>query len=419
MNKIERLAYNLIKKNAPLKNLIVYLYQIPFLIKSFFRKKIITDLKFKKIDGFFGFHDRPSINTLGDVLIHRELEEFIDGIGTAELGFINIHDKNSSFNIITKTSTCNYQQGSLATWLTDDLIILNNYVNNEKQCQIFDKKRNLICSYPFHFFSASKCGRYISSLSFARFGQGLKGYGYSINYPHDEYEDSKFKIPNTNFGDLFVFDLHEKKVVLQFKISDLLTKSTNLLNDGYFYFSHSNFSLNSNFIYFLLRSSNNKLNTSQLIIANLHTNKVLIAPTQGMVSHLDWLSDNKIIAYCNCLGYQTDGYYTFEIKENNIIANQVTLENLNSDGHPSAISDCQFITDTYPDRSRFQHLIYVNLKNNSTKELAKIYSPLRFRGVQRTDLHPRVSRCKNFLTIDSSFQGKRTQLIMNIHEIIE
>ncbi|MFH6896544.1 hypothetical protein ACHCAL_21145 [Providencia huaxiensis] len=417
MNKIEAFIYSLVKKNAPLKNFFVLCYQSIFLLKSIFSKKIDCNLDYQEVDGFFGFHDRPSMNSNGLLLVHRQLSEFKDSMGLAQLGLVDSRSNINIFKPIVTTSACNYQQGSLATWLTDDYIILNNNINDNEKCQIYDSNGKLIKTFPFHFFSASKCGRYITSLSFARFGKGLNGYGYDIHYNNIEYTDSKEKTPRTSFGDIFVYDLENEKEIYRFSIQSFIDKSMGLLEDGYMYFSHSNFSPNSEFLYFLLRSSNNKINTSQLITVNLVNGNILFAPTNGMVSHLDWLSNTEIIAYCNCLGSYGDGYYIFTITEHSVTSQKINIKRLSSDGHPSALSEKLFITDTYPSRDRKQFLIAVDLIENKTEDIANFYSPLKFRGIHRTDLHPRLSKCKKYITIDTSYKNKRSQLIINIESL--
>ncbi|MDD9338967.1 MAG: hypothetical protein PV362_04775 [Providencia heimbachae] len=383
-------------------------------MKSFFSKKIKCDFTFKEIDGFFGFHDRPSINKNGQLLVHKEIGLFEGGIGRAVLGVVDINHNSNNFREITITNTCNYQQGSLATWLTDESIILNNHTNDKKKCQIFNISGDLIKEFPFHFFSASKCGRYVTSLSFARFGNGLNGYGYTVTYSQEETNDSLLKTPKTEFGEIFIYDLTCEKILFTFNVVDLLSKSKGLLLDGYLYFSHSNFSPDSKFLYFLLRSSNNKINTSQLIIYDIDNKKTIYAPTNGMVSHLDWLSSNEIIAYCNSTEFSHDGYFIFKIMNSEVEAIPITIPKLASDGHPSSISNKKFITDTYPNRNRHQHLIFVDIENKIATSIARLFSPIKFRGVNRVDLHPRVSHCKKYLTIDSSFSGKRVQLVIDL-----
>ncbi|EQC1056706.1 TPA: hypothetical protein U2I44_003754 [Providencia rettgeri] len=417
MNKFERIIYELLKKNAPLKNLFVLCYQSIFSFKSILSKKIQCNLDYQVFDGFFGFHDRPSLNSNGQLLIHRPINKFKNSMGISELGFIDIKNDPNTFKTIVTTSTCNYQQGSLATWLTENKIILNNSVNNSNRCQIYNTNGVLENELPFHFFSVSKCARYVTSISFARFGKGLNGYGYDVCYSDIEANDAKNKIPETELGDIFIYDLLTNKIVYRYSVQELNTISAGLLQDGYFYFSHSNFSPDSKFLYFLLRSSNRKLNTSQLLIVDLRSGKVLCAPTRGMVSHLDWISSTEIIAYCNCTIDRNDGYYIFTIKDGNIIAKKVNISRLTSDGHPSVLSNDIFITDTYPNRDRKQFLISVNLKKNKTNDIAIIFSPLKFRGINRTDLHPRISRCKNYLTIDTSYQNKRSQMVIDIKHL--
>ena len=73
-----------------------------------------------------------------------------------------------------------------------------------------------------------------------------------------------------------------------------------------------------------------------------------------------------------------------------------------------------FITDTYPDKRGDQHLCLVDLKNSKTYELVALYSPLRYRGQVRCDLHPRWNRDGQFVCVDSTTNGKREMLIIDL-----
>jgi hypothetical protein len=178
-----------------------------------------------------------------------------------------------------------------------------------------------------------------------------------------------------------------------------------------YYFSHTSFSPNNTQVYFLLRSSNSVRNSSQLFVYNLINNKLKVLPTSGMVSHLCWLSDNKILAYSNVINGE-DGYYTFDTET---LAYQKVINAPNVDGHPFRLDEDYFITDTYPNRYRRQKLFKVGHTNSLINEtILDIYSPFKFRNEERVDLHPRLSLCSNYITIDTSFKNERYQLVIKI-----
>ena len=82
---------------------------------------------------------------------------------------------------------------------------------------------------------------------------------------------------------------------------------------------------------------------------------------------------------------------------------------LSSDGHPSPISENEFITDTYPNRSRLSELKKISINDDYTADievLASLRQPFRFFGKNRVDLHPRQNN-KGEIYIDSAHTGIR------------
>ena len=76
------------------------------------------------------------------------------------------------------------------------------------------------------------------------------------------------------------------------------------------------------------------------------------------------------------------------------------------DGHPTYSYDGKYVvTDTYPDRRRIQS-IYV-MDGKKVKKVAKVFSPFKYGGDVRCDLHPRWSKDGKQICFDGSFDGKR------------
>ncbi|HHN8582289.1 TPA: hypothetical protein ACRR2I_002791 [Providencia rettgeri] len=413
LNNIEKIIFDRVKKNATLKNIIVKLYQRIFSIIGLTKKKFITDLNYHVIEnGFFGFHDRPSMNYDNKVLNH-----IIDSSGNAKISLYDLINKTDY--LICTTSCCNNQQGSLLTWFDNETIIFNDF-QNIPITRIINTKNKIEKKLPFHFYSISSNKKMLTSINFLRFGKGLPGYGYDIDYPECFQQDSQYNISKSEVSDFCIYTLNslssEPILFKSFKITELKKQSQYLDDDGYFYFSHSAFSPNSDKVYFLLRSSNKKFNTSQLFVYDILSDNLKSLPTGGMVSHLTWLGNDSIVAYCNIHNNRPDAYYRFNLNEENYNIQTITVNKNERDGHPHAIDLHNFITDTYPDRERRQHLYTVNTLDGSVKELLSLYSPLKFRGNDRVDLHPRLSLCGKYITIDSSHNNKKQQIILEIKD---
>ncbi|MCW8333623.1 hypothetical protein [Vibrio paucivorans] len=399
MNYLERTVYDLVKKNAKLKNKIVTLYQLFFSVFGLLKKRIDSKYKVSVYeDCFFGFHDKPSINKSGLMIAHKNTSFFSGGMGESDVGFFDISDPERKFTRIAHTNCCNYQQGSMASWLDEEHIIFNNVIEGRKVSQVYNLQGELQRELDFHIFSVSSCGRFVTSLCFKRFGVGMPGYGYKPLLSSD-----------TESSSLFVFDLKESVTTFTINLEEASTLSSNLLEDGYLYFSHTKFSPDGESLYFMLRSSNSKINTSQLFVCNISDNFLQTVPGGGMVSHLDWMNSESIVMYCNNPDGK-DGYYVWGSSSNSL--EPIGLSDLTEDGHPTVLNSDIFFTDTYPNRSRRQFLYRVDIKNNLCETILSSYGPLRFKGVNRVDLHPRLSACGQYLSIDSSHLGKRSQIVI-------
>ena len=85
-------------------------------------------------------------------------------------------------------------------------------------------------------------------------------------------------------------------------------------------------------------------------------------------------------------------------------------ELLNIDGHPSFTKDGKYmITDSYPDADGYQRLVVMNIENEKILLLGSFYASMR--GTPAScDLHPKLSRDNNYITIDSAFDKKHHML---------
>lgn len=409
INKIESFVFNIVKKNATIKNILVRIYQLPFSVIGMSKGRIKTELEYSVIEeGFFGFHDRPSMNTKFEVLSHVVSEN-----NTARIKLTDL--KSGKEHFLANTPCWNNQQGSLMTWYDDNTIIYNDY-KYQPETVLLNVRTGENRVLPFHFFSVSKDGSYLSSISFLRFGIGLDGYGYdNIKYPENYIRDAKENISTDEISDMFIYDVKSEIIIKRFKLTELLNKSKGLIQDGYFYFSHILFSPDSKKVLFLLRSSNKKYNSSQLFFYDIETDVTNILPTDGMVSHLSWLGDSCIIAYCKVIN-SADGYYKFDTLKSTESPIKININNPERDGHPNSFNSQSFVTDTYPDRERRQHLYKIELSTGAKKELLSVYSPMKFRGNNRVDLHPRYSLCGDYITIDSSHNNSRQQIILKLRK---
>ena len=77
------------------------------------------------------------------------------------------------------------------------------------------------------------------------------------------------------------------------------------------------------------------------------------------------------------------------------------------DGHPSGEGNVM-VTDTYPNRAGMQSLFLLeDLDHINIQLLGSFYHPLKFKGVSRCDLHPRLVWRQKAVYFDSVYSGRR------------
>ncbi|MEZ8120611.1 hypothetical protein ACED30_13975 [Vibrio splendidus] len=400
INKLEIIVYNLVKNNRGFKNAILFLYQRFFCIFGVLKPKIITTNKYRVFeDCFFGFHDRPSMNRNSLLLAHRQNGKFHKGKGRALIGYFDLKSQDETFKVITETNCCNYQQGSLLTWLSDDTIIYNDSESGKPVTKVVSLDGNVEKKFDFNFYSLSLCRKYLTAISFDDFEKGMPGYGY-LEIKPCEFTRKRFSIISFSNSKLeFSFSILEARNYVDF--SDY----------GNEYFSHSLFNFDSSKCYFLYRANNGKRNVSALFCYNLISGKLLHLETSLMVSHLCWLDNNKILAFCSV--DSVDGYYIFDTLSGGV--RRLESKYLERDGHPTCSQIKGLVlTDCYPSRERRQTLYSIDQNSEEVTVLFDVYSLLKYTDVKRVDFHPRFSQCNKFITIDSPHMKKRCQIVIEI-----
>src|SRR5690606_11967840 len=83
------------------------------------------------------------------------------------------------------------------------------------------------------------------------------------------------------------------------------------------------------------------------------------------------------------------------------------------DGHPHVHKNW-FITDTYPDKSRMQHLLKGDFAVGDGVALGEVYRSFAFGGETRCHLHPRISPDGTKLFVDCVFSGKRKLYMLDL-----
>ena len=84
---------------------------------------------------------------------------------------------------------------------------------------------------------------------------------------------------------------------------------------------------------------------------------------------------------------------------------------MTQDGHCSYLPGNEWVlNDAYPDADRMQRLYLYHVPTGRRVELGDLYSPPRYDGEWRCDLHPRSSPDGRRVVVDSAHDGNGRQM---------
>lgn len=420
MNKLEKIVYDTLKSSPRIKIYVRNLYQSLFDILPNKKDYSINEIDLKE-GYFFGFHDiTPFSNNSSKVLANKLTIPFrMPKRGDVlDVGYFPLENTMKDFVKVGETLAWNYHKGCRLQWLGKNNIIYNNSEGDKLISSIHNLDTNINNTLSFPIDTVSNCGRYASTFSYGRLEKLMPGYGYAA-YDDDSFND--MKMPKQT--GLFLGDINNdsKELLVSLKELSAIGKLTPESLDCHHYVTHSLFSPDGKYISFLHRwvdISYTSKRHSRLLTIDIETKKCYVAPSNDMVSHYVWNTNNQIIAYCR-MG-NVDSHVLFEEPTLQKFK-RVAYPKLNSDGHQSFISNESFVTDTYPDKYRMANLYTVDCNTNEVALLARLNSFKKYQSLSGKhwccDLHPRMNPQGNLVCFDSVHTGKRALCVMKIDPI--
>lgn len=318
---------------------------------------------------------------------------------------ICIYDTSTSkINIVATTTSYNWQQGCRAHWLGEDKIIYNVFEDNRYKAVILDTKQNKITSIFKQPVQDSFKEEYFLSINYRRLYTLRPDYGYK-NLPLMTQEE----LYETENDGIWYTDIATGEYKLLITLKSLSSFS---VNSGIQKINHITVSPSGDKFAFMHRRFIDGKKIDQLFISDLK-GKVELISDYGMVSHYYWRNNNEIIGFM--AGPQEKAYYKLNTQSKHFTRLTNQKLKLYKDGHPTG-SQNTFISDTYPDKSRIQHLFQYNLETDSLHQIGEFFHSLRYRGESRCDLHPRYNEELGTIFFDSVLSGRRKLYKMGLKQ---
>jgi Tol biopolymer transport system component len=255
-------------------------------------------------------------------------------------------------------------------------------------------------------YDVTSDGRVALSLNFERLHAVRPGYGYDRGLGCKQFE----RFPN-NDGIW--------KVNLETGASELILTLDRISQDdgsvgeevSAAHFNHIMVNPSGTRFMFLYRYKRRKTEYTRLYTTNMDGSDLICLTKNSSISHATWKNDEEILVWARHKSFG-EHYYLFRDKSDHIkiVGEGILLE----DGHPS-YSPCgrYLLTDTYNNRARQRRLLIYDTKEEKVYCLGAFYSPFRYSGPIRCDLHPRWKRDGTQICIDSAFEGSRQVYIID------
>ncbi len=403
-NKLERRLLKVFDSTPNLKNKIKHSYTgLSYVLnKKNYKYNLHPKISLKRLSNskkgaFWGYYNKSPICN----------DNFLCHSITSNSKKINILLNNIA---IVESNCWNYQQGSMLNWLNSNEVIFNDIQNNKYISKIINIKNLNERIIDFPIYSISPDRQFALSLNFSRLAKLASPYGYYNLYYNN--------IPKySNDDGIYFIDLLKAKYKLILSLEDIVNfKPTKNMPNAWHKINHIEISPDNNKFMFLHRWQNNNGKFSRLIVADINGNILSCPDTDGIVSHSCWKTQDEIISWFNTKESGLN-YYNLNIKTNEF--NIIGKHKLIHDGH-ATVSKCQnwLLTDTYPDKSRMSKILLYNLKNKNLITLGEFYTPLKYFGNNRCDLHPRWNPDYSGVTFDGTFEGKRQIYEMDLKSIL-
>jgi hypothetical protein len=356
-------------------------------------------------ESFFGYYDKSPQNKSGDVLCHfSELPTAKKSNPEIPLDVaIFKYGNYSSPKYLLNTYAYNWQQGSRLQWLDDTLFIFNDFDHSDMQyvSRVHSiHKKDEVKRFDLPVQDAFK-QEYFLSLNYQRLQALRPDYGYQ-NLP----ALNKQELTDLRNDGIWIVNFESADFNLLIALQDIVqfepkTEFENALH----YVNHVMISPNGEYFIFLHRYFIKGKRFDRLLLADRDGKIISVLADYDMVSHCCWADNETILGYLNDKN-KNAGFYLINIHTQSWVNYADGKLDKQGDGHPHVMGD-RFVCDTYPDKSRMQHLTLNNLESDESSKIGEFYHSFNYAEENRCDLHPRLASDGRSIFFDSVFDGSR------------
>jgi len=321
----------------------------------------------------------------------------------------------AEFRQFGETASWSWQQGCMLQWFPKDadrLVLYNQFVEGRCGCVVQDVfTGDVERSYDLPIYAIDPAGRLGVTLNFSRLERLRPGYGYA-NLPDETAEeacperDGIWRVDLETGGRELLLSMRQ---IAGFQPLPSMAGSPHYVN-------HLLFSPNGRRVVFLHLWIPERGRQNRLMLYDFDDGSLQVVDDAAIASHFCWLDDARLV----CFRYPhhgRPGYVMYTLASAGGVSHCVPLPGMAdlSDGHPSvSVSTGWLVTDTYPDKTGDQAIHVYSIEENTLRTVGRFFSPFRYQGPRRCDLHPRWDRAGKRICFDSTRMGRRSILVAAI-----
>lgn len=367
------------------------------------------------IETFFGYYDKSPLSSSGWLLCHGSSHASVERPRADRCVAVQVYDFRSHDCtrpvLSIDTRSYNWQQGARAHWLDGEHFIFNDFDAERRRyiCRVWSiAQRRETRRYDLPVQDSWR-REYFLSINYRRLQALRPDYGYRNLPPPDAAalaaldDDGILRVEQTGGGQRLLYSLRD---ICRSGFDPMFEQAVHKVNhvmigpDG------------RNFV-FLHRYFIGRRKFDRLMLGSADGAPLRILSAHGMVSHCFWRDETALLCYLRGPSGR-DGYHLVDIATARITPLfEGRLDGM-GDGHPH-VHGRHFVTDTYPDRRRMQHLLRGDLHTGEVIELGRFHHGFRYGGETRCDLHPRYSPDGRYVFFDSVCSGRRRLCFLESH----
>lgn len=391
----------------------IYSYLWYYLSKKNYKKKLnteVTDGGVKRIttesgETFFGYYDKSPVNGKGLLAFHRTKHETKNKPSADKAIEIVVRGADGKNVIAGESSSYTWQQGARTQWMNDDLLVYNVYEGGTYRSKVYsasEKKVVKTFDYPVQDSFGTK---YFLSINHRRLMSVSPDYGYRNMPLYSEQE-----LADLEHDGIWKVDYISGEGHLLVTLRDVVgCEPEALFDESLHTVNHVMINKAGDKFIFIHRFYQGKRKADRLLMYDGEKLKVLVK--EKMVSHCCWFDNDTVFGYLRYGG--KDGFFFIDVNSGKVTLCE-DLSNLgNGDGHPTCCGN-MIVVDTYPDKSRMQHLILYDRDKKSVVELLEAFHGLKYMYETRCDMHPRFAPDGKCVYFDSVYSGKRALCMINL-----